>query len=72
MHAWEESSSTGTTRRSNRDFDDFDELDDDELGTDEENEFAVRYLDDADDDLDESADDDELYESKVENVRPGS
>jgi len=47
-------------------------LDGDELGTDEENEFAVRYLDDADDDSDESADDDELYASEVENVLPGS
>ncbi len=66
MHAREESSGTGTSRRSNRDFDDFDELDGDELGTDEENQFAVRYLDDADDDSDESADDDELYEAEDE------
>ena len=55
MHAWEESSGTGTSRRSNRDFDDFDELDHDELGTHEENEVVVRYLEDADDDSDESA-----------------
>ncbi len=72
MHAREESSGTGTSRRNNRDFDDFAELDDDELGTDEENEFAVRYLDDADDDPDESAEDDELYEAGVENELPGS
>ena len=44
MHAREESSGTGTSRRNNRDFDDFDELDDGELAPDEENEFAVRYL----------------------------
>ena len=31
MHAREESSGTGTSRRNNRDFDDFDELVDDEL-----------------------------------------
>ncbi len=41
MQAWEESSGAGTSRRNNRDFDDFDELDDDELGTGEENESAV-------------------------------
>ncbi len=63
MHAWEGSSGTGTSRRSNRDFDDFDELDHDELAHDEENEFAVRCLEDADD---------ELYEAEVENELPRS
>ena len=58
------------SRRSNRDFDDFDELDHNELGTDEVNEFAVRYLEDTDEDQDESADDDELYEAEDE--PPGS
>ncbi len=72
MQTREVSSGTRTSRRSNRDLDDFDELDRDELCTDEENEFAVRYLDDADDDSDESADDDELYEAEDENELPGS
>jgi len=46
MQAWEESSGTGGGRRNGRDFDDFDELNDDELSPDEESEFAIRYMDD--------------------------
>jgi hypothetical protein len=45
-------------------------LDHNELGTDEVNEFAVRYLEDTDEDRDESADDDELYESEDEPPGP--
>lgn len=47
-------------------------MDDDELAPDEENEFAVRYLEDADEDPDESAEDEELYQAEVENGLPGS
>ena len=67
MHAREELSGTGTSRRNNRDFDD-----DDELAPDEENELAVRYLEDADQDPDDSAEDDQLYQAEVENGLPGS
>ena len=42
-------------------------MDDNDLALDEENEFAVRYLEDADEDPDESAEDEELYEAEVEN-----
>jgi hypothetical protein len=45
MQAWEESLGTGGGRLNGRDFDDFDELNDDELSPDEESEFAIRYMD---------------------------
>jgi hypothetical protein len=52
MQAWEESG-YGVPRQHRRDYDDFDEMDDDELGPDEESEFAVRYMDDDEDGDDE-------------------
>ncbi len=42
-------------------------MDHNELGTEEESDFAVRYFEDA-----ESADDDELYQAEVENELPRS
>ncbi len=46
--------------------------DHDELGTEEESDFAVRYIEDADEDQDESADDDEWYEAEDDDEPPGS
>ncbi len=57
MLAWEESLGIGGSGRGHRDFDDFDEMDDDEYGLDEESEFAVRYLEDK---ADEGEEEEEL------------
>lgn len=79
MQAWEESAGLGHTGRSNRDFDDFDEWNDDEFGPDEESEFGIRFLSDEDEadaedeeeeeEADEDADVDELEDGSQGTMR---
>ncbi len=67
----EMSSDDGVVRRERRDFDDFDELEDDEFGPDDQSELDVQHVADEDDAEDPGAAEEEEKETELEEERYG-